>query len=329
MPSTIRKGGSSSQDTPQRLTGEISAFLRDVVEGLLAAQKSIPGKYLWDETGSSIFDAISRSRTYYPAECEMALLRGCAGEIAKIVGPQACVVEFGSGASRKTRVLLDAMEQPRRYVAIDISRDFLREAAGQIRSDYPSVETVDVCADYTASLPQLPVQGAQSVLGFFPGNSIGNMEPDGAAGVLTRARAALAPAWLLIGQDPNREASKLQQAYGSDLMAAFHKNILARMSRELGAEADPQDFEHEARIYEEPARVEAHLVARRATAIKAGGHEVNVAPGASIRTDVSWKYDPAGFERLLSEAGWETVRKWGGAEALSALYLLRSSDART
>ncbi len=214
-------------------SGEDEEFLRDVLEGLCLDQKALPGKYLWDETGSSLFDAICHSGRYYLTALEMILLRECAADVAAMVGGKACIVEFGSGASRKIRVLLDAIKDPWRYIAIDISGDFLWAAAERLRTTYPALEILHVCADYSQPFPALPIERPGPVLGFFPGNSVANLEPIKATELLTRVRSALAPGFLLVGLDHNGDPCKLEAAYGGPLMAAFHKNILVRMMREL------------------------------------------------------------------------------------------------
>ncbi len=300
-------------------------FLRDVIDGLSAPQKSIPGKYLWDETGSSIFDKICESEAYYPTSREISLLTRAVGKLAQIVGPESCLVEIGSGASHKIRILLDALNAPKRYVAIDISGDFLSAAAQRIQGDYPALQVMNVCADYSMPLSALPIDRTGRVLGLFLGNSIGNVSRTSAIRLLARMRNALGSSLLLIGQDPNSDSDRLAKAYGGPLMAAFHKNILARMARELGAHIIFEHFDHEARFFGEPTRTEAHLVVKTPTAIIIGDHEVHLAAGESIRTDVSWKYAQADFLDLLAEAGWLPVRSWIDEDGLFGLHLLQST----
>jgi dimethylhistidine N-methyltransferase len=295
-------------------------FLRDVLEGLARNPKALPGKYLWDEEGSSIFDAICKSEGYYVAALETALLHDCAGEVAQIVGGGACIVEFGSGVSRKVRILLGAMESPRRYIAIDISRAFMEAAAARLRDDYPALDVFSVCADYTRPLPALPLGRARAVLGFFPGAALGNIAPGDAVRLLRRMAKALGPGWLLVAQDHTCDAAALKAAYGGPLMAAFHKNVLSRMRRELRTRIAPDDFEHEARVAAGPVRVEAHLVAKRPTVVEAGVSAIRLAAGESIRTDASWKHSTAEFEAMIRKAGLIPVRSW--MRSGCALYLL-------
>ena len=299
-----------------------AAFLRDVSEGLTTSPKSIPGKYLWDEEGSRIFEAIVGTAAYYQTAAEHALTRDALPAIAAILGAGAGIVEFGSGASRKIRQLLDALDTPARYVALDISGDFLEASAARIARDYPLLAVHAVCADYSRPLPSLPIDRDRHVLGFLPGTSIGNMVPVEAARLLAQLKATLEPGFLLIGQDPNRDSVRLQAAYEGPLMTAFHKNLLARFRRELDATVDLDAFGHESRTFAD--RVEPHLVALYDTRIGIGGHSVELAAGESIRTDLSWKYTIEEFSALAASAGWSIERRWIDREQCFCLYLLRA-----
>ncbi len=305
--------------------GSRAEFLADVLEGLSRPQKALPGKYLWDEAGSRIFDRICECRDYYPTRRETALLRAVAPEVAAIVGPRASLVEFGSGSSVKTRVLLDALPEPARYVALDIAGEHLAAAAARVARDYPGLEVVPVRADYTKPLALPAARGGGPVLGFFPGSTIGNFGPDAAVPFLARIGEALGPSLFLVGADPNRDPVTLSRAYadGPGLMAALHGNLLVRIRRELGGGVDPADFRHEARVLDDPPRVEAHLVARRPTALRVGGRTFRFAAGESIYTDSSHKYEPEAFRAVAARAGWEPVRCWLDRDGLFALHLLR------
>ena len=306
---------------------ERSAVLRDVLNGLSRAQKTLPGKYLWDETGSSLFDRICHTQDYYLTRCEGALLRSTVDEIGSLVGTGATIVEFGSGASHKVRILLDTLTAPTRYVALDISREYLEAATLRIAEDYPGIEVSPVCADYTKQI-SLPIQrGPGPILGFFPGSTIGNFDPAGAVAFLTRARETLGPSWFLVGADPNRDEQSLLRAYSQadGLMAELHKNLLVHLNRLLGTAFDPGDFRHEARVQHHPFRVEAHLVAIKPLTYKVGEVPIAFEVGESIHTDTSYKYDPATFQNLASQAGWQPVRFWCHEQNRLCLYLLQSS----
>lgn len=294
------------------LSAEQDEFLAASLAGLEGTPKRIPGKYLWDEAGSVLFDRICGDPDYYPTKCETALLPRVAQEIAAQIGANATIVEFGSGASRKIRTLLDALTNPARYVAIDISQEYLEASLARLQPDYPSVEMFAVPGDYTGPV-RLPIELAgHTTLGFFPGTSIGNFSPDEARGFLARARDILGPSRFLIGADTTHDEERLKLAYGGcgGLMEAFHLNLLARMNREIGAEIPLDAFRHEARILPDPFRVEAHLVALRPQTWSLGGRKITFAAGDSVRTDTSHKYDPQTFDRLAVESGWRLERSW-------------------
>jgi dimethylhistidine N-methyltransferase len=237
--------------------------LRDVLEGLSRPMKKLPGKYLWDETGSDLFDRICGTEDYYLTRRETALLEAAAGDIAGIVGAGATLVEYGSGASRKVRLLLDAMAAPHRYVAIDISDEYLAAATRRIAADYPGVDVLPVVADYTKPivLPDTIEDGP--VLGFFPGSTIGNFDEAGVVAFLERAQATIGQGWLLIGHDPNQDEASLKRAYGEadGLMGRLHLNMLAHINTRLGADFDLAAFRHTVEVRRDPPRVEAYLVA--------------------------------------------------------------------
>jgi dimethylhistidine N-methyltransferase len=305
---------------------QTSTFLRDALAGLSGYPRALPGKYLWDEAGSMLFDQICSSCDYYPTSREMALLPGVAAEVARWVGAGATVVEYGSGASRKIRIVLDALQNPARYVALDISRDFLRAAIRRLAQDYPGVEMIPIHADYAQPIV-LPIELAGNpVLGFFPGSSISSFSPSQAVAFLERVRATLGPSWLLIGVDPTHDAARLLQAYGGTdgLMAALHRNLLARANHELGATFDPDAFRHEARILPKPFRVEAHLVAKRPTECRLGGRMFRFEAGESIHTDSSYKYEPAAFQAIARQSGWTPEAIWLDEPVAFSLHLLRT-----
>ncbi len=305
---------------------ETEAFVRDALAGLTAPTKTLPGKYLWDDAGSDLFDRICAHPDYYPTGHEMTLLPEVAADVAPIVGAGAGVVEFGAGASRKIRVLLDALAAPKAYVALDISGDYLAAAIARLAPDYPGVTMTPVAADYSKPIRLPEGVAGDNRLGFFAGTSIGNFSPDDAAGFLARARDTLGPSRFLVGADPTRDPERLKRAYGAcdGLMPALHLNLLARMNRELGADFALDNFRHEARVVDEPFRVEAHLVAQRPAIYRLGGEEIRFAPGESIRTDTSHKYTPAAFRALAERGGWTPERMWLDQTGAFSLHLLRA-----
>ncbi|MCJ2072525.1 L-histidine N(alpha)-methyltransferase [Methylobacterium sp. J-030] len=302
------------------------AILCDALAGLTAAPKTLPGKYLWDETGSELFDRICHSADYYPTAQETALLPRVAAEVARQVGRGATVVEFGSGASRKIRTLLDALTDPAAYVAIDISGAYLEAAIRRLASDYPGIAMVPLCADYAAPV-ELPIRpGPGGILGFYPGTSIGNFDPSEAGRFLERARTTLGPGLFLVGADGTTDPERLQRAYGAadGLMAAFHRNILTRLNRECGADFDIDNFRHEIRLRPDPFRVEAHLVTARPGTYRLGGQAIPFAASESIRTDTSHKYTADAFQALARHAGWQPRALWRAEGGSFSLHLLQA-----
>jgi dimethylhistidine N-methyltransferase len=306
---------------------ERNEVLQDVLSGLSRAQKTLPGKYLWDEAGSSLFDRICHTQDYYLTRCEGALLRSTVEEIGSLVGFGATIVEFGSGASHKVRLLLDAFTAPTRYVALDISREYLEAATLRLAADYPGIEVSPVCADYTKQI-SLPIQrGVSPILGFFPGSTIGNFDPAGTVAFLTRARETLGPSWFLVGADSNTDEQSLLRAYGQadGLMAELHRNLLVHLNHVLGTAFGPGDFRHEARVQHDPFRVEAHLVATKPLMYQVGEVSIPFGAGESIHTDTSYKYDPDTFQSIANQAGWRSVKCWCDEQNRLCLYLLQSS----
>ena len=234
-------------------------------------------------------------------------------------------MEFGSGASHKVRLLLDALVSPRRYVAVDISSEFLEAATRRVARDYPEIEIIPVVADYTKPL-NLPIGTLVGpVVGFFPGSTIGNFDPDGVVSFLRRVRASLRPSWFIVGADATRNEARLLRAYGeaNGLMAALHKNLLVHLNKLIGTTFDPHYFRHEARVLDGPPRVEAHLVAISPLSYEIAGRTFTLAQGESIHTDNSYKHDVETFRRLAAEAGWTLVRCWLDDAAMLSLHILR------
>lgn len=280
-------------------------FLADTLAGLARPQKSVPGKYLWDQAGSLLFEQVCRSEHYYVARRESRLLSETAGEIAQVVGSHARLVEFGSGASDKVRILLGALPSPQ---------------------DYPQLRVLSLQADDTSTISLPPVSGVPGpTLGFFPGTTAGNFDEDDLVLFLQRSRLTLGSSWLLVRLDPNQDPQSLSRAYGeaTPAMARFHQNVLARMMRELGGDLDPDNFQHEARITGPPLRVEAHLVVQRDAVYRIGPATVAFCRGESIHTDNSRKYTPEAFRALSRQAGWIPERYWLDAEQRFSLHRLR------
>lgn len=303
-----------------------SRFLDDVVEGLSQPQKSLSPKYFYDAEGSRLFEAICELAEYYPTRTEIGLLRGAALEIAERIAPQTALVEFGSGASVKTRILLDAAPQLSAYAPIDISREALDAAARSIARDYPQLTVAPLAEDFTTAI-HLPAEIAgRPVLGFFPGSTIGNFTPEEARGFLTRAHRLLGEgARFLVGIDLVKPEAELVAAYDDALgvTAAFNKNVLARINRELGGDFDLDGFVHRARWNPTEGRVEMHLESLRDQSVVVGGRRFGFAAGESLHTENSYKFTLEGFSRLAGSAGWRLEHVWASAHPAFAVVLLR------
>lgn len=307
-------------------SGDFAAAVR---RGLSGHPKAIPAKFFYDRRGSELFEQICDLPEYYPTRTEIALLETHADEIAAAIGPEAALIEFGAGALRKVRLLLDALPRLRAYLPIDISGDHLNANAAALAADHPGLAILPVVADFTAALdlPALP-SGARRV-GFFPGSSIGNFTPDEARHFLQRAAKLLSGGGLLIGVDLVKDPAILHAAYNdaAGVTAAFNLNLLHRINAELGGDADPDGFAHYAFYQPQLQRIEMHLVSRRAQSLRIGGAEANrarhdFAAGESIHTENSYKYTLAGFRQLAEQSGFHAKAVWRDPERLFSLHWL-------
>lgn len=284
----------------------------DVLAGLRRRQKKIPCKYFYDERGSRLFDRITTLPEYYLTRTETMILDRHAGEIAAAVGPGVVLVEFGSGASVKTRILLDALQAPVAYVPIDICADQLARAARELAADYPQVRVRPRCADFTAALT-LPDVGAGKRVGFFPGSTLGNFTPSERRGFLRRAAAVLgARAELILGLDAIKDPAVLLAAYDdpAGVTGAFNLNLLRRLNRELGADFALDRFRHVARWDAGRGCVEMHLASVGPQTVAVAGERFAFADGETIHTEDAHKYDLAAFAVAAGEAGWRVAQRW-------------------
>jgi dimethylhistidine N-methyltransferase len=305
-------------------------FARCLLHGLSRPQKEIPCKYFYDEEGSRLFDAICELPEYYQTRTETALLARHAPEIARRIGPQSEIVEFGAGALKKIRLLLDVV-RPRGYTPIDISGDYLMGVTRTLAAEYPGLNLRPLAADFTAALAVPPLPGAHGRAGFFPGGTIGNFRPEAAAGLLRRMRASLGGAnahckGLLIGVDLVKDPARLHAAYNdaAGVTAVFNKNLLARANRELGADFDLDAFAHYAPYNPVARRVEMYLVAQARQSVTLRGRRFDFAAGEAVHTEDSHKYTPDSFAELAANAGWRLAEQWRDAEDLFMLAWLES-----
>ena len=304
--------------TAPRDAAHADAVLRDeVLAGLRAERKALHPKLFYDAAGAALFERITTLDEYYPTRTELAILRARVGEIAALAGPGCALVEYGSGAGVKVRLLLDALAAPAAYVPIDISREQLARVAAELAGEYPAVAVRPVCADYTAPLriPDLPRRARR--LAFFPGSTIGNFHPAEAAAFLRRVRRTVAAdGALVLGVDRRKDVRVLEAAYDDreGVTAAFNLNLLARLNRELGADFDPARFRHRARWDDAASRVEMHLESLAPQVVHVAGEPIRFARGETIWTESSYKYDRPRLDALIAAGGFELARLWTDAD---------------
>ena len=301
-----------------------ATMLEEVMQGLGSRPRRIAPKFFYDERGSRLFDAICELPEYYLTRTEMGILESCADEVARLAGPEVTLVELGSGASRKIRLLLEAM-RPRRYLGIDISRDFLRQSVERLARDYPWLEVHAACADFMQDFDLPEDAGEGRKLAFFPGSTIGNFEPSDALCFLQRVRRLIQPdGALLIGVDLKKDPELLNTAYNDSagITAQFNLNLLERLRAELGAEVNPQGFRHRAFYNTVRGRIEMHLVSRRAQDIRLQGQRFHFAPEESIHTENSYKYSLEEFHALARRAGLRPRQAWLDAGHLFSVHYL-------
>jgi L-histidine N-alpha-methyltransferase len=308
-----------------------SAFRDDVLAGLAAPVRAIPARWLYDRRGSELFEAITALPEYYLTRTETALLERRCPDVARIAGPGQAVVEFGSGASVKTRILLAAAAASA-YVPIDISGDFLRDAAASLADDFPGVAVHPIEADFTRPI-RLPAElDALPKLGFFPGSTIGNMVPATGVDLLRAMRRTLGTgAWLLIGFDRVKDPAELLEAYDDEAgtTADFNLNLLERINRELGGDIPVEAFRHRAKWNEKLSRIEMHLEATRDVGFAVAGRNFSMSAGETIHTENSHKYGERDARLLLLAGGWTPVEEWTDEEARFALVLARAEPERS
>lgn len=302
-------------------------FRDAVLAGLSRRPRAIPCKYLYDAEGSALFERITELEEYYPTRAEIALLAAHGGDIARLVGSGARVVEFGAGSMRKTRLLLDCLDSPAAYVPIDVARDMLLLGARRIAAEHPGMVVRPIIADFAAPLA-LPDQGEGPVLGFFPGSTIGNMVPAEARDFLRRAGRLVGPGgWLLVGVDLAKDPRMLESAYddAQGVTSAFIRNLLARANRELDGDFDLRAFDHRAWWNAREGRVEIHLCARRRQLVTVAGRLFTFTSGELVHVEHCYKYGLEQFRWLARLGGFLPAAAWTGGDGLFSMHLLRRS----
>ncbi|MFY9315869.1 MAG: L-histidine N(alpha)-methyltransferase [Burkholderiales bacterium] len=301
-------------------------FREDVIAGLSLPQKSIPPKYFYDASGSRLFAAICRLKEYYPTRCELALTRAHLGEIARFAAARSSsrvvLIEYGSGASVKSRLLIGALK-PSAYVPVDISADALRSAAAGLRRRFPRLDIFPVHGDFSRPLEVPMARGRGRRVVYFPGSTIGNLAPEEAQAFLRMTRGQVGPRGaMLVGVDLKKDAGVLHAAYNDakGVTAAFNLNLLARINRELGGNFRLRRFAHYAFYDPARGRIEMHLVSRAAQTVAIGDYRFAFEKGESIHTENSYKYSVEEFRRLARRAGFRSDQVWQDARGRFALH---------
>lgn len=310
-------------------------FARDVIDGLTARPKRLPPKYFYDEVGANLFEQITELPEYYPTRTELAILREHATDIVKLLPEQTALVEFGSGSSRKTRILLGATSKIAAYVPVDISSEMLAHEAADLRLDYPQLQVLPVDADFSKpfTLPQAVANLPRT--GFFPGSTIGNFEPHDSVAFLRHAARTLGErAVLIIGIDLVKDPAILNAAYEDTqgVTAKFNLNLLTRINRELGADFDLDAFCHQAFYNVERRRVEMHLASRKRQKVRVGGRVFDFRVGETIHTENSYKYTVEAFGALARGSGWTPLAAWSDPKnyfSVQAMVALPEISATT
>ncbi|MFG0332231.1 MAG: L-histidine N(alpha)-methyltransferase [Maioricimonas sp. JB049] len=301
-------------------------FLKDVLRGLSRSPRTLPCKYLYDQRGSHLFDAICELDEYYPTRTELNIMRESIHEMAERIGPQAGIVEYGSGSSLKTELLLEALDSPVAYVPVDISDQHLHAAADRMSELFPDVDVIPIHADFTdrVKLPEFP-RTSRRISAYFPGSTIGNFTPEEAAGLLARiAETCQRGGGLLIGFDLQKDVRILEAAYDDSdgVTAQFNLNLLERINREIDADFDPEQFQHRAMYNREYNRVEMHLESLTAQSVTIAGCVFQFDAGETICTEHSHKYTIDGFSALAASAGLRLAQHWTDPQQLFAVAFL-------
>lgn len=301
-------------------------LLRDeIFQGLSQPQKAISAKFLYDQRGSELFNQICELQEYYLTRTEIALLKKHCSAISQIIGEGCLLVEYGSGSSTKIRILLDALFQPAVYIAIDVSKEHMRKAATSLANAYPQLEVVTICADYTRefALPLSDATGKKAI--FFPGSTIGNLEPNEVSNLLKQSLVYLAKGdGMLIGVDLKKLPEIHHATYNDSLgiSATFVYNLLARLNRELNANFQRSGFKYRAFYNQEYSRVEVNLVSIQKQTVRIENQEFEFQRGETIHIQNAYKYTVEEFQAIAKQVGFEPTHVWVDADNLFSIHYL-------
>ena len=303
-----------------------SAEISEIVDGLSAEQKQISPKYFYDERGSQLFDEITRLPEYYLTNTELGIMRDNIAEITSQVGKQASLIEFGSGSSLKTRVLLEHLSELAAYVPVDISAEHLHTSAEEIRAEFPHIDVLPVVADFTKTfqLPKPMVMSVRNVV-YFPGSTIGNFEHDVAIELLqVMYHEAGKGGALLIGVDLQKDPDVIESAYNDSagVTAEFNLNMLRHLNRDYGANFDVDEFAHSASYDADKGRVVIELVSQTDQTFEVGDKAFDIANGEAILTEYSHKYTLDGFAAMAADAGFAVETVWTDKDQLFSVQFL-------
>jgi len=306
---------------------DVSEFEADVLEGLRSIPKHVPAKYFYDAAGSQLFERITELPEYYPTRCEISILRDRGADIAKLIPAGAALVEFGSGSSKKARILLSVAPKLAAYVPVDICGEMIEQEAAELRSDFPSLKVLPVTADICKPF-ELPEEAKQAAvrIGFFPGSTIGNFEPHEASGFLRNAANILGPgSSLIVGADLIKSADVLNAAYNDaqGVTAQFNLNLLTRINRELGGTFQLSTFEHHAFYNRERHRVEMHLASLKRQKVRVAGETIEFRAGETIHTENSYKYSVESLAALARGVGWLPLGAWTDTHKFFSIQALK------
>lgn len=298
----------------------------EVLAGLQRNPKKISPKFFYDRKGSELFHQITQAKEYYLTDSEQDILRNQGEEIGKEVGEDRIIIEYGCGNSEKIHLLLDHLQKPQAYVAIDISKSPLKDLTEDLAHSYPFLEIHAICADFTQPLV-LPLNGAYQPFrrtAFFPGSSIGNFDPTEARQFLKNIREDVgSDGGLIIGVDLKKDPEILNAAYNDaeGLTEAFNKNLLTRINRECQASFELENFSHRAFYDDQHGRIEMHLESRLDHTVQVGRHKIHFQEGESIHTENSYKYHVEEFQKIGQSAGWKPKKVWRDSQGFFSLHL--------
>jgi dimethylhistidine N-methyltransferase len=304
--------------------------VQEIVNGLRKDEKMISPKYFYDERGSQLFDEITTLPEYYPTEAELVIMRENIAEIAELIGPQASLIEYGSGSSRKTRVLLEHLIEQAVYVPVDISEEHLLASASDIRKEFPELEVLPVVADFTKrfDLPNPTVMPLRNIV-YFPGSTIGNFTNDAACELLeVMYHEAGENGAMLIGVDLQKDAAIIERAYNDStgVTAEFNLNMLRHLNREYGSDFDLDSWEHDAQYNSSQGRIEIRLINDSEQTVNIGDNTVVVKEGEGILTEYSHKYTLDGFAKMAERAGFKVARVWTDPKNLFSVQYCTRQD---